>query len=574
MNKLLSIVTLSLLSAVTADAACGNNSIVITNLSAGPGSSFQVNGLNATGQLTGFFSIGGSHAHAFLYSTGTVTDLQTLGGTVSQGFAINSTGQIAGDSMITADTATHGFFFNGISNIDIGALGGVFSSAVALNAGGQVIGTFLPAGASDQQGFLYANGSTAGLGTLGGTYSSPFAINNSGTVVGESSLTNGDTHAFAYHGGPLGDLGTLGGDYSSAFAVNNGGTIAGEAAVTNGDVHGFVYSGGVIGMADVGTFGGTFSTALALNDAGVAIGVATTTNASQRHAFTWSAGVLTDIGTLGGSNSFAYGINNPGQVVGEAETTSGTTHAFLWSNGAITDLNSLLSSGSGWELASARFINDAGRIVGLGTNNGIAEWFILDPATGSNAPPVAIAGSDQITDCPAAITLDGSKSFDPDGDPLGFEWTLDGTLLGTNALLTTTFPQGTNVVALKVSDPCGLSSETNVTVIVSHGSHELTVTPSVLWPPNHKLVEVKLSMAGNECSTEPVDCKIVSITSSESLAKGEIRITGDLTAKLTAWRNPHGEGRIYTITVRCTDPNGESTTSTVNVSVPKNANHK
>src|SRR5262249_52962187 len=149
------------------------------------------------------------------------------------------------------------------------------------------------------------------------------------------------------------------------------------------------------------------------------------------------------------------------------------------------------------------------------------------------------------------------------------EWTLKGNLLGTNALLKTTFPQGTNVVTLKVSDPGGLSSETNVTVVLGHATHELTVTPSVLWPPNPKLVAVKVTMPGNECTAGSTDCKIVSITSSEATARADIRITGDLTAKLAAWRDPHGEGRIYTITVRCTGANGESTTSNVTVTVPK-----
>jgi hypothetical protein len=150
----------------------------------------------------------------------------------------------------------------------------------------------------------------------------------------------------------------------------------------------------------------------------------------------------------------------------------------------MTDLNSLLPSGSGWELGSARFINDSGRIVGLGTNDGAQQWFVLDAATGSNAP-----------------------------------------------------------------------------------EHELAVTPSVLWPPNHKLVPVRVRLIDNP-SDAVLDCKIIKITSSEP-AGGDIRITGDLTAKLGAWRDPHGRGRVYTITVRCTDSSGESTTSTLTVVVPK-----
>ncbi|HTL18408.1 MAG TPA: HYR domain-containing protein, partial [Patescibacteria group bacterium] len=120
---------------------------------------------------------------------------------------------------------------------------------------------------------------------------------------------------------------------------------------------------------------------------------------------------------------------------------------------------------SGWELVEALYINDSGRIIGVGNFGGVSQWFILDLTTGNN-PPVAVAGSNQTVDCQSQVSLDGSGSSDPNGDTLSFEWSVGGNVLGTTPVIAVSLPLGTNVVTLKVSDPCGAYSKTNVTVIV------------------------------------------------------------------------------------------------------------
>ena len=238
----------------------------------------------------------------------------------------------------------------------------------------------------------------------------------------------------------------------------------GNRLVDSSDIHGFVYSGGV--MTDVGTFGGTYSSAFLVNSNGQTIGIANTTSDSETHGFIYSGGTLTDLGTFGGIYNFPNAINNLGQVVGESLTGTGEYHAFLWDSGKLTDLNTLLPANSGWELVNALYFNDAGRIVGIGNLAGQSQWFILDLAS-ANKTPVAIAGPDQTVDCAAQVTLDGSRSSDTDNDPIVFEWSSGGSVLGTNSTLTVSLPIGTNIVTLKVTDPCGASAETNVTVIVA-----------------------------------------------------------------------------------------------------------
>jgi probable HAF family extracellular repeat protein len=90
---------------------------------------------------------------------------------------------------------------------------------------------------------------------------------------------------------------------------------------------------------------------------------------------------MTDLGDLpgGGDFSYAQGINNAGQVV--VFSGAATGGAFLWQNGVMTDLNTVSGvAGTGWSLTDATAINDAGQIVGYGSNpQGVTSAFILTP---------------------------------------------------------------------------------------------------------------------------------------------------------------------------------------------------
>jgi len=424
--------------------------------------------MNQSGQLTGFFidQPKGISQHAFAYTNGVRADLGTLGGTNSEGHSINFSGQIVGVADLTGGTQSHAFITSAAGLQDLGTLGGNSSTATAINDNGVIIGDsdLLDGGTG---AFILTNGVgvMTSIGNLGSNYSSAAALNNNNLVVGQAGVASGGTNAFSYFNGVLTNLGTLGADYSAAFAVNDAGEIVGESAINSTDTHGFVYRNGT--MTDVGTLGGTFSTAYLVNPAGQVVGVASLAGEEEIHGFLYANGTMTDLGTLGGAFSLPNAINIKGQIVGDTVDELGNSLAFIWENGTLTDLNALLPANSGWVLMQAIFINDAGRIAGVGDYNGVSQWFIMDlVGPNNNNAPVAVAGPDQTVSCPDQANLDGSGSHDSDNDPLTYEWSANGSVLGTTVQLSVALPIGKTVVTLKVSDPCGASTLDSLTVTV------------------------------------------------------------------------------------------------------------
>jgi probable HAF family extracellular repeat protein len=130
----------------------------VTDLGTLGGTASNASGINASGQVTGTSDTTAElfDYHAFLWTPttpngteGTIIDLGTLGGTYSEGKAINASGQVAGLSFMPGDSATGAFIWtpttpNGTSGTlsDSSALGGSSSEAQGINDRGQVTGYF------------------------------------------------------------------------------------------------------------------------------------------------------------------------------------------------------------------------------------------------------------------------------------------------------------------------------------------------------------------------------------------------------------------------------------------------
>ena len=121
-----------------------------------------------------------------------ITDLGTLGGTSSQGVAINASGQATGSSA-TADEETHAFLWDGTTMQDLGTLGGSDSGGAAINDSGQVTGGAHLVGDMVAHAFLWDGTKMQDLGTLEGfSFCGGAAINDSGQVAGTATTAPTD----------------------------------------------------------------------------------------------------------------------------------------------------------------------------------------------------------------------------------------------------------------------------------------------------------------------------------------------------------------------------------------------
>ena len=143
----------------------------------------------------------------------------------------------------------------------------------------------------------------------------------------------------------------------------------------------------------------------------------------------------------------------------------------------------------------------------------------------------------------------------------------DGTVISNTATVSSSTP-----------DPDPNHDSSTATTTASNPPPTITnatANPSVLWPPNHRMVNVTVSYdVTDNCPLPPNSC-VLTVTSNEPVfghgsghTSPDWIVLDDHHVLLRAEREGGGNGRIYTTTITCTDSGGNSSNDQVEVTVP------
>lgn len=263
-----------------------------------------------------------------------------------------------------------------------------------------------------------------------------------------------------------GDSGTV---YATAAELNSDASSSGSSGT--GPSHVLIQFTGIIGEAADQIPAGSAITAATLR-----LRANDSSNGGKAHRLlqTWTDGVTwnssfgldgVDADDLEAAGSYDDGVSSTSAGMNVDLDVTASVQA--WVDGTADNYGwAILPGGTdGWHMVSSE-----------GTQS-YRPILTVEFIAGGNRKPVADAGDDQtVKDLEGdgeTITLDGSSSYDPDGDIVLYEWTVDSTPITDisepfgDGITPVTLDIGTHTAMLKVTDNEGSTSVDQVTIAVT-----------------------------------------------------------------------------------------------------------
>jgi hypothetical protein len=383
-------------------------------------------------------------------------------------------------------------------------------------------------------------------------------LKTDGTVTAVGDNTNGQLNVSSWS-----NIKAVAAGNMHTVGLKDDGTVVATGSNTNGQLNVSSWSNiKAVAAGNMHTVG--------LKDDGTVVATGSNTN-GQLNVSSW-----TNIKAIAAGNVQTFGLKDDGTVVAVGYNGSGQLNVTAWTN--ITAIAAGVFHSVG--------LRDDGTVVAAGSNSygqmNVSSWTnimpVCSPMSQDVTPPdttsmvTGTLGNNGWYVSDVQITLTATDN-DGGSGVKEIHYTVDGieTVVPGSLTSLSIVSDGTHTVSWYAIDNAGnAEAPEEITINIDRLAPTITglnTSSAILWPPNHKMVNVAISGSVVDAGSG-IASAIITVTDEYGIFNRTVSGFGSVVA-LEAWRKGDDmDGRVYTITVVVTDDAGNQSMGTTTVVVP------